>query len=58
MEFRWSETTKSWHHCAECPDWPLIAADSVRIEELPANFKACHECDTLMAKKDCTNPAD
>jgi len=57
MEYRWSENTKSWHHCEECSEWPLIAADSVRIEELPANFKRCHECDARMAKKDCTNPA-
>jgi hypothetical protein len=58
MEFRWSQKTKSWHHCSECSEWLLIAADSVRIEDLPPHFKRCQECDALMAKRNCTNPAD
>jgi hypothetical protein len=58
MDFRWSETTRPWQHCAEMLGVAAKRGRQRSDRRTVSEFKDCQECDSLMAKKDCTNPAD
>jgi len=53
MEYRRGLSTKTWHFCRNCPDWPSEANLVISTEPL-ADAQVCSECLALHEWGECT----
>lgn len=55
MEFRCDNSTRQWHCCTNCSQWPEQSFDIVWMEHLPSAFALCDECKNLTEGARCTD---
>ncbi len=40
-----------WHHCSNCPDWPM--SDYVEVDTLPQTAVLCAACRAKIGAAEC-----